>query len=32
MGEQTWYDRLEFDGNPLDVRPNPLLVGMAQEE
>ena len=32
MGEQTWYGRLGFDENPLDVRPNGELVGLGQQE
>lgn len=32
MGEQTWYERLGFEENPLDVRPNPMLVGLNQQE
>jgi len=32
MGEKTWYERLGFKDNPLDVRPNPRLVGLEAEE
>lgn len=28
----TWYDQLGFKINPLDVRPNPLLVGLERQE
>lgn len=32
MGDGTWYERLGFEENPLDVRPNPTLVGLEQQE
>jgi len=32
MGEDTWYEVLGFKENPLDVRPNPRLVGLEGEE
>ncbi len=32
MGGQTWYERLGFNENPLDVRPNPMLVGLETQE
>ena len=28
----TWYEQLGFKTNPLDVRPNPLLVGLERQE
>ena len=28
----TWYSELDFKENPLDVRPNPNLIGLDQEE
>lgn len=28
----TWYDQLGFKGNPLDVRPNPALIGLERQE
>ena len=28
----TWYSALKFKTNPLDVRPNPNLVGLENEE
>lgn len=28
----TWYQQLGFKSNPLDVRPNPLLVGLERQE
>ncbi|MBW2990669.1 AAA family ATPase [Candidatus Woesearchaeota archaeon] len=28
----TWYQQLGFRENPLDVRPNPLLVGLERQE
>lgn len=28
----TWYTELKFDENPLDIRPNPNLVGLEEEE
>ncbi|KYK24604.1 hypothetical protein AYK26_03445 [Euryarchaeota archaeon SM23-78] len=28
----TWYEQLGFKDNPLDVRPNPLLVGLERQE
>lgn len=28
----TWYEDLGFSANPLDLRPNPTLVGLEQEE
>lgn len=28
----TWYEKLGFDENPLDSRPNPNLVGLDEEE
>lgn len=27
----TWYEKLQFDVNPLDTRPNPDLVGLDKE-
>ena len=27
----TWYEKLKFDTNPLDARPNPNLVGLDEE-
>lgn len=27
----TWYTELKFDENPLDIRPNPNLVGLDEE-
>ncbi len=27
----TWYEKLKFDTNPLDTRPNPDLVGLDKE-
>ncbi len=27
----TWYEKLKFDTNPLDTRPNPNLVGLDEE-
>ena len=32
MYEQTWFERLEFELNPLDVRPNPALIGLEEAE
>lgn len=28
----TWYMDLKFEKNPLDIRPNPNLVGLKKEE
>ena len=28
----TWFKQLGFNENPLDARPNPLLVGLEDEE
>ncbi|MBI4448131.1 ATP-binding protein [Candidatus Woesearchaeota archaeon] len=28
----SWYKKFRFDNNPLDVRPNPNLVGLEEEE
>ncbi len=28
----TWYEKLKFSSNPLDVRPNTGLVGLEKEE
>ncbi len=28
----TWYEQLGFKANPLDMRPNPLLVGLDRQE
>jgi len=28
----TWYQQLGFKANPLDMRPNPLLVGLDRQE
>ncbi|HHE36341.1 MAG TPA: AAA family ATPase [Candidatus Woesearchaeota archaeon] len=28
----AWYEQLGFKTNPLDVRPNPLLVGLERQE
>jgi len=28
----TWYEQLGFKDNPLDMRPNPLLVGLERQE
>lgn len=27
-----WYEQLGFKANPLDVRPNPLVVGLERQE
>ena len=27
----NWYEKLKFDENPLDARPNPDLVGLDNE-
>lgn len=29
---RTWYEALDFECNPLDIRPNPNLVGLEEEE
>ncbi|MFH0870645.1 MAG: AAA family ATPase [archaeon] len=29
---RTWYEQLGFKENPLDMRPNPLLVGLERQE
>lgn len=28
----TWYKELKFTANPLDIRPNPNLIGLKDEE
>lgn len=28
----TWYETLKFKENPLDIRPNPNLIGLEEEE
>ena len=28
----TWYEQLGYKTNPLDLRPNPELIGLEQEE
>ncbi len=28
----TWYEKLKFSSNPLDVRPNTSLIGLEREE
>jgi len=28
----TWYEQLGFKENPLDMRPNPLLIGLERQE
>ncbi len=28
----TWYKQIGFEDNPLDSRPNPKLIGLAEEE
>lgn len=28
----TWYEQLGFKDNPLDMRPNPLLIGLERQE
>ncbi|MBN2459384.1 orc1/cdc6 family replication initiation protein [Candidatus Woesearchaeota archaeon] len=28
----TWFEQLGFKENPLDMRPNPLLVGLERQE
>ncbi len=32
MYDQPWYERLEFEANPLDVRPNVALIGLEEAE
>jgi len=28
----TWYNELKFTKNPLDIRPNPNLIGLKEQE
>ena len=28
----TWFEQLGFKANPLDVRPNPILIGLERQE